>query len=60
MLRLKKSVRTDPVCRIINKNCVKRCVVPTLNEHLPKTINGDGATHLKEYLTIYPYKQGQS
>ena len=49
-LRLKKSVRTDPVCRIINRNRVKRCVAPTPNEHLSKTINGGGAMHLKDYL----------
>ena len=55
LLRLKKSVRTDPVYRIINQKCVKRCVAPTLNNNEPETINGDGATHLKEcfyYISI--------
>ena len=44
-----KSVRTDTVYRIISQKCVKRCVAPTPNNNEPKTINGDGATHLKEY-----------
>ena len=44
-----KSVRTDTVYRIVNWECVKRCVAPTQNSDDPVTINGDGATHLKEY-----------
>ena len=44
-----KSVRTDTVYRIISRKCVKRCVAPTPNNNEPETINGDGATHLKEY-----------